>query len=70
MANAKLEGKTLATGNNLEFIALDDGRVAIVFNPKKELGLSKSGKSKLVASTNGNMSVADFTAGVNIYRKA
>jgi len=63
-------GKTIATGNNLEFCLLDDGRVAVVFDPKKELGMSKSGKSKLIASTNGNMSVSDFTAGVNVYRKA
>ena len=63
-------GKTIATGNNLEFCQLEDGRVAIVFDPKKDLGASKSGKSKLIGTTNGNMSVADFTAGVNIYRKA
>lgn len=62
-------GKTVATGNNLEFVQLDDGRFAIVFDPKKSLGTSKSGKSDLIASTNGNMGVSDFTAGVNIYRK-
>ena len=68
MAKTQL-GKTIAQGNNCEFVELEDGRVAIVFDPKKSIGVSKSGKSKLIASTNGNMSVSDFTAGVNVYRK-
>ena len=63
-------GKTIANANNLEFVELEDGRIAAVFDPKKSLGKSASGKSTLIASTNGNLSVSDFTAGVNIYRKA
>ena len=55
---------------NIEVIALEDGRVAICFDPKKKLGVSKSGKSELIASTNGNLSVLDFTIGFNAYRKA
>jgi len=69
MAKTNL-GKTISTAANLEFIELEDGRMAIVFDPKKSLGNSKSGKSVLIASTNGNKGVNDFTAGVNIYRKA
>ena len=63
-------GKVVATANNIEFVELEDGRMAAVFDPKKSLGKSASGKSDLIASTNGNLSVSDFTAGINIYRKA
>lgn len=62
-------GKTVANANNLEFVQLDDGRVGAIWDPKKTLGTSKSGKSDLIASTNGNMALLDFTVGVNIYRK-
>ena len=55
--------------DNLEILTLEDGRVAIAFDPKKSVGVSKSGKSKLIATTNGNLSVLDFTVGFNAYRK-
>lgn len=37
----------------------------------KEFGLSKSGKSKVIASTEGNTVLANgVSVGVNVYRKA
>lgn len=56
--------------NNFEVIQLEDGRVAIAFDPSKKLGLSASGKSQKIASTSGNLAVLDFTIGFNAYRKA
>lgn len=68
MAQAKAE--VLASGNNVEVIMLEDGRMAVVFDPKKKLGISKSGKSQMVASTNGNINVNGVNIGFNAYRKA
>lgn len=60
----------LASGKNLEIVQLEDGRVAVTFDPKKSLGKSASGKSTIIATTSGNMAVGDFVVGFNAYRKA
>jgi len=49
------------------------GNVATVtFNLDQNLGPSKSGKTQLVATTNGNVNIpgTDVTLGFNAYRKA
>jgi ABC-type proline/glycine betaine transport system ATPase subunit len=50
---------------------LDDGRLALVFDPKQDLGLSGSGKSHVVATAAG---MIKLTNGISIsftaFRKA
>jgi hypothetical protein len=48
----KVEGKVLT-------ITVDLG---------KSLGISKSGKSTLIASTEGNMKLGDVTVGLNVFK--
>lgn len=58
---------------NLEVIVRDDGKVAIVFNPKVRLGPSASGKTIIVSSTGGNQTIqtpaGPVTVGFNAYVK-
>jgi hypothetical protein len=35
----------------------------------KSFGPSKSGKTEIIATTNGNVQIGDVTIGVNVYRK-
>lgn len=44
--------------------------LCITIDKSSDLGLSSSGKSRMVASTRGNINVGDLTIGVNAYRKA
>lgn len=55
-------------GNNVD--ARIDGEVlTLTINLKKELGPSRSGKTKLIATTNGNAILPDGSRiGVNVYR--
>ena len=55
--------------SNFEAVQLKDGRVAIIYDPKKKLGTSKSGKSNLICTTNGAVAVLDHTVSINIYKK-
>jgi len=56
-------------GNNVE-ITEKGNLVTVTFDKSKDFGLSKSGKTKQIASTLGNQKVNDFTIGINVYRKA
>ena len=69
MAQAKAE-VILSLASNVEVASLEDGRIAVIFDPKKKLGISKSGKSQLIASTSGNINVNGINIGFNAYRKA
>lgn len=60
--------KLLLTMENLT-ITREGSDVVIRFDPKKEIGLSESKKSKLIATTKGNVTVEDFVIGLNAYRK-
>jgi ABC-type proline/glycine betaine transport system ATPase subunit len=52
---------------------VQDGKILIIkVDLTKEFGLSSSGKSTIIASTEGNVSVPgheDMKVGVNIYKK-
>ena len=43
--------------------------LCITIDKNSDLGLSASGKSRMVASTRGNVNIGDLTIGVNAYRK-
>jgi hypothetical protein len=50
-----------------------DGKLVIVVDLSKEFGPSSSGKSIIIASSEGNVSVlgnADVKIGLNVYKKA
>ncbi len=53
--------------------SVKDGKLTIVVDLKKVCGPSKSGKSMIIATTHGAMSVADggkvFQVSVNVYKK-
>lgn len=50
---------------------VESGMLIIKVDLNKDLGLSKSGKSRKIASTAGNVRVPDSDAmiGLNVYRK-
>lgn len=49
-----------------------DGKLILTIDLSKQFGLSVSGKSRIIASTEGNVSVPgreDVKVGLNIYQK-
>ncbi len=55
---------------NVEF-KVEDDKLVIIVDLKQEFGLSSSGKSITVASTEGNISVPqreDIKIGLNVYK--
>jgi hypothetical protein len=55
---------------NLQVATMSDGRVAYLFDPKKILGPSKSGKTQLVSTTSGALKLNGLpTIAVNIFQK-
>jgi hypothetical protein len=68
----KLETSKVLESNeakNFTVVELKDGKVAFVFDPKKELGDSKSGKTTLISTTSGAVKVNGFTISMNVYTK-
>ena len=56
--------------NNLD-VKVDGNKLTIVIDLDKEMGMSKSGKSMIVASTRGNVPVPEndlIKMGINIYK--
>jgi hypothetical protein len=59
---------TQANGHNVE-VTVDGSRLTIVVDLSKDLGPSRSGKTRLIASTNGNFALPDGSKlGLNVYR--
>lgn len=55
-------------GDNLE-VSIEGDQLTIKIDLSKSIGLSKSGKSRLIASTGGNRPLPDGSRlGVNVYR--
>ena len=57
-------------GQNVE-MSLDGNKLTITIDLAKQFGISGSGKSQIIASTGGNVSVPGNEAvkiGVNVYR--
>lgn len=53
-------------------LKIKDSRLTIVVDLSKEFGKSSSGKSTMIASTEGNMSLPDMEdikVGLNVYKK-
>lgn len=59
---------------NYEIHVLDDGRVSYVFDPRKAGATSKSGKSVLLSTTSGAITIqasgVQFQISMNAYKKA
>ncbi|MFH2034576.1 MAG: hypothetical protein ABIJ26_07770 [Candidatus Margulisiibacteriota bacterium] len=53
---------------NVEF-STEKNILIIKVDLTKEFGRSKSGKTIIVASTEGNMNVGGVTVGLNVYKK-
>ena len=49
-------------------ISTKDNILTITVDLSKEFGPSKSGKTIIVASTNGNESVGEVKVGLNVYK--
>ncbi len=60
--------KSLLQMDNLT-ITREGASVVIRFDPAQTQGLSSTGKSKIIATTKGNVTVEDFVIGLNVYRK-
>jgi len=54
---------------NFTVVELKDGKVAYVFDPKTQLGDSKSGKTKIISTTSGALKVNGYTISMNVYTK-
>ena len=52
---------------NVEMVE-QNGKLIITIDLTKNFGKSKSGKTTIVASTDGNVSVADVKVGLNVYK--
>jgi len=48
---------------------MDGKKMVITVDTSKDFGLSKSGKSTIIASTEGNQTQDGVTVGLNVYRK-
>lgn len=66
-----MASKNLVSMDNLEINQRQDGKVEIVFDPKRELRDSSTGNSRIICSSAGNVRVdaLDFSIGINAYRK-
>lgn len=53
-------------------VKIEKGILTIKVDLKKEFGPSKSGKTIIIASTEGNQKVeaTEFVVGLNVYKKA
>ena len=49
-------------------IETKDGKMIITVDLSKEFGLSKSGKTIIIASTEGNIKYSDVVVGLNVYK--
>ena len=59
-------------GKNIE-ATVKDGKLTLVIDLSKNFGLSGSGKSIIIASSEGNQSApgnAEIKIGLNVYKKA
>jgi hypothetical protein len=54
-------------GQNIEY-ALDGKILTLTIDISKEFGPSSSGKTIMIASTQGNKDVGDVKIGVNVYK--
>lgn len=64
------QGMTQTVGQNVEF-RVEGNKLVITVDLSKQFGLSGSGKSTIIASTGGNVSVAGnegVKVGINVYR--
>lgn len=62
------EAEELGTG--VHYIELEGGLRALVFDSSVTHGRSASGKSEIIASTQGNARMSDgINIGLNVYRK-
>ena len=50
-------------------MSMEGKTLVIKVDTSKEFGLSKSGKTVIIASTEGNQTVDGVTVGLNVYRK-
>ena len=50
-------------------ISQEGGKLIITVDLSKEFGRSSSGKTTIVASTEGNQKVGDVFVGLNVYKK-
>lgn len=50
-------------------IDIEDRILKITVDLKQNCGPSKSGKSLIIATTEGNIEIEDFFVGLNIYKK-
>lgn len=53
-------------------ITVNGDELVIKVNLKEDLGLSKSGKTRIIATSRGNYKIpgTDATIGLNVYRRA
>ena len=49
-------------------IETKDGKMIITVDLSKEFGFSKSGKTIIIASTEGNQKYEDVVVGLNVYK--
>ncbi len=54
---------------NVEF-SMAGKILTIKVDTSKNFGPSKSGKTQIIASTQGNVTQGDVTVGLNVYKKA
>ena len=58
-----------APAGNLQVARMDDGRIAYLFDPRKQLGPSKSGKTTLISTTAGALRLEGLPViAVNCYQ--
>jgi len=48
---------------------MEGKKLVITVDTSQDFGMSKSGKSTIIASTEGNQSVNGVTVGLNVYKK-
>ena len=53
---------------NVLIVTDDKGIMTITVDTKKEFGLSKTGKTVTIASTQGNAQVDNLFVGLNVYK--
>lgn len=63
-----LKDVPVSIGDNIEAAKTEDGKLVLIIDPNENLGKSGSGKTIMIATTRGNVSIGKAKIGINMYR--
>lgn len=69
MQTLNLKDNPVQVGQNVMAAKSEDGKLVLIIDLSVDLGLSGSGKSRMIATTSGNVAIGLAKLGLNLYKK-